>query len=127
MAILLYKLQSNDHLIGTESAEQRQCSQKRQSESNSESKDSGDRKHSHLEGPLDSQVSGNPPKLQFDTLALLAQEIQDMGIQLGQVAVDVAETQVLVRALITTSRIPCSICSACEERSIYNNPKPQVP
>ena len=127
MAILLYKLQSNDHLIGTASAEQRRCGQKRQSESNPESKNSGDRKCSHLEGLLDSQVSGDTLKSQFETLALLAQEIQDMGIQLRRVAVDVAETQVLVRALISSSRIPCAICSACEERSIYNDPESQGP
>ena len=125
--ILLYKLQSNDHLIGTANAEQRRCGQKRQSESDSESKNSGDRKRSRLEGPLDSQVSGDTPKSQFEMLALLAQEIQDMGIQLGRVAVDVAETHVLIRALIPSSRIPCGICSTCEERSIYSDPESQVP
>ena len=55
------------------STEQRRHSQKRQSES--ESQDSGDRKRPRLEG--DTLTS------QFEVLTFLAQEIQDMGVQLG--------------------------------------------
>ena len=117
--------QSIDPVIGI-SAEQRQCGQQRQSEFDSESKDSGSRKRSRLDSPLDSRASGDTSTLQFETLALLAQEIQDMGIQLGRVAADVAETQVLIKALIP-ALISCKICSACEEGSIYSDPESQLP
>jgi len=99
------------------SAEQRQHSQKRQSES--ESQDSGDRKCPRLEG--DTLTS------QFEALTFLAQEIQDMGVQLGQVATDVAATQELVRGLVATPQAPCRICCACEERSIYSDHESQLP
>ena len=108
-------------------AEERRRGQKRQSELGSESKDSGDRKRFRLEDPLNSRVAGDTSTLQSETLARLVQEIQDMGIQLGRVAADVSEAQVLIRGLVTTPRIPCRLCSACEERSIYSDLESQLP
>jgi len=48
--------------------------------------------------------------LQFELLSTVAQEIQGMKVQLGQLVANFAAKQDLAGGLVSTSQAPCGIC-----------------